>query len=197
MTAMAGRTRGTRERILDATWSLLAEKKEASIGQIARASRVSRQAVYLHFPNRAALLAETARRHDVESGFIARVEATRLLDPVEGLNALIREWFAYIPQVQVVASALLALNETGRDGAGAFANRMADLRHATAIAVHRVAKAHRLASRWTEEEATAWVWSRIHLTTWRHLVNECGWSPEAVLKKTLASLASDILRAKP
>ena len=157
---------------------------------------MSRQAVYLHFPNRAALLAETARRHDFQSGFIARIEATRLLDPVEGLNALVREWFAYIPQVEVVASALLALNEAGRDGAGAFANRMEDLRQAAAIAVHRVAKSGRLARQWSEEEATAWVWSRVHLTTWRHLVNECGWAPQAVLERTLASLASDILRPK-
>jgi len=194
--AMARRTPGTRERILDATWSLLAQRKPASIGQIARASRVSRQAVYLHFPNRAALLAETARRHDVESGFVARIEATRLLDPVEGLNALVREWFAYIPQVEIVVSALLALNEAGRDGAGAFANRMEDLHQAAASAVHRVAKSGRLARQWTEEEATAWVWSRVHLTAWRHLVNECGWAPQAVLERTLASLASDILRPK-
>jgi AcrR family transcriptional regulator len=193
---MAAKARGTRERILDATWSLLASRKDASIGQIARVSRVSRQAVYLHFPNRAALLAETARRHDIESGFVARVEATRQLDPVDGLNALVREWFAYIPQIEVVASELLALVEGGEDRSGAFANRMADLREATAVAVHRIAKAGLLASGWREAEVTAWVWSRIHLTTWRHLVNECGWRPEAVLKRTLTSIASDVLRGQ-
>src|SRR5258708_36371923 len=56
----------TRRRILDVTLDLVARRGGADVtmAQIARAARVSRQAVYLHFADRAALF--TAAVADLE-----------------------------------------------------------------------------------------------------------------------------------
>ncbi|MEZ5288235.1 MAG: TetR/AcrR family transcriptional regulator [Vicinamibacterales bacterium] len=185
----------TRDRILDAAWTLAVEEGvgAASMNGVARAVGLSRQAVYLHFPNRATLLAETARRHDERSGFGGRVVAARALPPVEALAALIGEWFAYVPQIAPVARGLLAAFEAGDEGGTAFSERMADLRRVLHAAVERIAEAGRLRDGWTVDEATDWVWSRVHFTTWRHLVDERGWSAELALERTLRSLASDLI----
>jgi AcrR family transcriptional regulator len=50
----------TRTRILTAAWELLSENADPSMGEIAGRAGVSRQAVYLHFDNRAELLMAVA-----------------------------------------------------------------------------------------------------------------------------------------
>jgi AcrR family transcriptional regulator len=52
----------TKTRILDTTWKLLeARDKNTRMSDIAKAVGISRQALYLHFPTRAALLIATTR----------------------------------------------------------------------------------------------------------------------------------------
>jgi AcrR family transcriptional regulator len=48
---------GSRRRILDATLACARARPDFSMAEVATAAGVSRQAVYLHFPDRAALLA--------------------------------------------------------------------------------------------------------------------------------------------
>ena len=54
------------ERILDAALALITRKGDANVtmAQIAKAARLSRQAVYLHFADRAALMVALARHLD-------------------------------------------------------------------------------------------------------------------------------------
>jgi hypothetical protein len=111
------------------------------------------------------------------SGFVERVAATRKLPPVDGLEALLREWLGYLPTILPVARALEAAAATGDEGGSAWRDRMDDLREAFRIAVDRVHQAGRLAGGWTVPAATDWVWARSHLTTWQHLVGERGWPP--------------------
>lgn len=83
----------TRSRILEVAWALVSERGTTggvTVAEIAAAAGVSRQLVYFHFENRAGLLAAMARHHDVESGFVQRVAASRALPPVEALEALLR-----------------------------------------------------------------------------------------------------------
>jgi AcrR family transcriptional regulator len=68
-------TRGdTRARILDTAWGLVRERgiDAVTVADIAAATGVSRQLLYVHFENRAGLLKAMARRHDVRSGFAGR-----------------------------------------------------------------------------------------------------------------------------
>ena len=59
---------GTRRRILDATLACARARPDFSMAEVAAAAGVSRQAVYLHFPDRAALLAALRDRLDLADG---------------------------------------------------------------------------------------------------------------------------------
>src|SRR5215469_778185 len=56
------RVRRTRQALIDATWTLIENREGAdvSITEIAREAGISRQALYQHYPDRDALLADAA-----------------------------------------------------------------------------------------------------------------------------------------
>ena len=88
-------TRGdSRARILDTAWGLVRERgiDAVTVADIAAATGVSRQLLYVHFENRAGLLKAMARRHDVRSGFAGRAAETSSLPPVAALERLLRLW---------------------------------------------------------------------------------------------------------
>lgn len=187
---------GTHSRILEAAWALVGERgttNEVTVAEIAAAAGVSRQLVYFHFENRAGLLIAMARHHDIRSGFVERVAASRSLPPVEGLEVLLREWCDYIPEILPVARALEAAVITGDEGAAAWLDRMDDLWEAFRIAVERVDRDGRLVKGWTVETATDWIWARSHLTTWQHLVGERGWAPDDYKERSTRSILAEVL----
>ena len=186
----------TRSRILEVAWALVSERGTTggvTVAEIAAAAGVSRQLVYFHFENRAGLLAAMARHHDVESGFVQRVAASRALPPVEALEALLRAWCGYIPEILPVARALEAAEITGEERGAAWRDRMDDLWEAFRIAVERVEGDGRLAGGWTAGTAIDWVWARSHLTGWQHLVAERGWSPDDYEERTVDSILAEVL----
>ena len=81
---MAVTGRDTRARILDTAWGLVRERGvgAVTVADIAAATGVSRQLLYVYFENRAGLLVAMARRHDVRSGFAGRAAEAGSLPPV-------------------------------------------------------------------------------------------------------------------
>src|SRR6516162_4552924 len=75
-------------RILEAALGLITRKGDANVtmAQIARAARVSRQAVYLHFADRAALMVALARHLDERLGLPADIQ--QLIDAPTGAAML-------------------------------------------------------------------------------------------------------------
>jgi AcrR family transcriptional regulator len=55
-------SRDTRDRILDAAWACAPGRPDFTMAEVAAKAGLSRQAVYLHFPNRAALVMAMAAR---------------------------------------------------------------------------------------------------------------------------------------
>jgi AcrR family transcriptional regulator len=189
-------TRGdTRARILDTAWALVRERgiDAVTVADIAAATGVSRQLVYVHFENRAGLLVAMARRQDVRSGFAARVTEARSLPPVAALEQLLRSWFAYLPEILPVARALEAAAINGAEGGVAWRDRMGDLRDQVAAAVERVRDDGRLAEGWTAVAATDWVWARAQPATWDHLVGDRGWAPEAYADRAVGSILAEVI----
>ncbi len=188
----------TRDRILDTAWALTRERgvHTVTVADIAAASGVSRQLVYHHFDSRAGLLVAMARHHDAAVGFRRRVADARSLPPVEALEALLRLWCDYIPDILPVARALEAAVITGDEGGAAWRDRMADIDAAFRLAVERVADEGRLAPGWTVATAADWISARNHISTWQHLVVEAGWSPSDYVERTVASILGEVVATK-
>jgi AcrR family transcriptional regulator len=189
-------TRGdSRARILDTAWGLVRERgiDAVTVADIAAATGVSRQLLYVHFENRAGLLKAMARRHDVRSGFAGRTAETGALPPVAALERLLRLWFAYLPEILPVARALEAAAVNGDEGGLAWRDRMGDLRELFAAAVGRVAGDGRLAAGWTTTTATDWVWARAQPATFAHLVVDRAWPAADYTDRAVRSILSEVV----
>ena len=190
-------TRGdTRARILDTAWRLVQERGigAVTLADIAAATGVSRQLLYVHFENRAGLLVAMARRHDVHSGFAGRAAQAGSLPPVEALERLLRLWFAYLPEILPVARALEAAATNGDEGGVAWRDRMGDLWEVFATAVDRVERDGRLADGWTAATAADWVWARAHPATYQHLVVDRAWPADDYVDRAVHSVLCEVVR---
>jgi TetR/AcrR family transcriptional regulator of autoinduction and epiphytic fitness len=196
---VATRAEATQTRILEATWDLVQARGAGAVTMqdVADAVGVTRQLVYVRFGDRARLLVAAARHHDERSGFRERVAATRRLPPTEGFEALLREWWDYVPDILPVAAALHAAAASSEDAAVAWRDRMDDLREAFRVALARVRRAGRLAPGWSVEAAADWVWMRTHLTGWEQLVKERGWRPERYVERTVRSILGELVVPAP
>jgi AcrR family transcriptional regulator len=192
---MAVTSRDTRARILDTAWGLVRERGvgAVTVAEIAAATGVSRQLLYVYFENRAGLLVAMARRHDVRSGFAGRAAEAGSLPPVEALERLLRLWFAYLPEILPVARALEAAAINGDEGGVAWRDRMGDLRELIAAAMARVDGDGRLAEGWTVPAATDWVWARAQPSTFQHLVGDRAWPPGDYTERAVRSVLSEVV----
>jgi AcrR family transcriptional regulator len=192
---MAGTRGDTRARILDTAWGLVRERGigAVTVADIAAATGVSRQLLYVHFENRAGLLVAMARRHDVRSGFAGRAAEARSLPPVAALERLLRLWFAYVPEILPVARALEAAATNGDEGGVAWRDRMGDLRELFAAAVERVEQDGRLAEGWTVPSATDWVWARAQPATFQHLVVDRAWPADDYTERAVNSILAEVV----
>lgn len=184
-----------RTRILDATWSLIGRRGRADLTmkEIAAELGITRQAIYLHFPNRAALLLATVRHFDGQHEDRKAGRQWLELDPMRGLQTALRYWLSYLPSVLAVATALEGAALVGDDGAEAWHDRMRHLRDAQRPFIARLAANGLLAEGWTIDRATDWVWARTHPSVWRHLVVERGWPPGRFVDQLVDSITSEIV----
>ncbi len=185
----------TKARLLDAAWVEVSELgiDQLTLAGVATRASVSRQAVYLHFGNRATLLVEMAARYDHTSGFRQRLAGTRTRTPRDGLREMLKVWFDYLPSILPVALALEAANLTGDDGAAAYRDRMADWRSGIQVAIDRLAGERALASGWTVDTATDWTWATVHPSHYHHLTAECGWSPATTRRRLITTIEGEIV----
>ena len=186
----------TRERLLDAAWSEAGERgvEGLTLANVGARAGVSRQAVYLHFGNRATLLVEMAARIDHASGFRRRLAETRELPPRDGFRHMLDTWFDYVPTILRVHLALEAASLTGGDGAQAYRDRMDDWRDGIRVGVARLADAGGLSPRWDVDEATDFVWASVHPTTVHHLTAERGWTAAAAATRIIETLERELVR---
>lgn len=179
----------TRQRILAATLELL-ENEPASgarMADIAKRAGVSRQAVYLHFGNRAELLIQTTVYVDEKLGSDERLVASRTAkDGSARLQAFVSGWAAYIPEIYPVGRALMSLRETDEAAGEAWDKRMRDMREGCAAAIEALERDGMLEASWGTEDATDILWGLLSLRNWEHWTGQCGWSQERYADHLLA-----------
>lgn len=169
----------TRRRILDAARALLEDDPGAppSMGDVARRAGVSRQALYLHFSDRADLLLEVTRAVDASLRTPARQR--RVDGAPTGRDALreavaLQAWLK--PRLHGVVTALDALRRTDPAAQAAWQERdHARLARCEQV-VRRLADDGDLADGWDVAGAARCVWAVTSQRVWDDLVNDQGWS---------------------
>lgn len=176
---MSSEPLSTRSRILETTWKLLENggANKVRMADIARAVGISRQALYLHFPNRAELLIATTRYLDEIKKVDDRLAASRsALSGTARLEAFIQAWGNYIPEIYGVGKALMAMQDTDPEAHAAWSDRMEALRQGCEAAVRQLDRDGELTPDMTPDEATAWLWMLLSVPNWEILCLRSGWA---------------------
>ncbi|MCC2111658.1 MAG: helix-turn-helix transcriptional regulator [Hyphomicrobiales bacterium] len=149
------------------------------MADIAKAARLSRQAVYLHFPTRAELLIETTRYVDEVLGVEERLEAFHAAATApEKLDAFIAFMASHWPQVAGVATALIDMRDTDAAAAEAWADRTNAVKEGCRIVILALDAERRLVGEWSVEAATDMLWAMLSFENWDQLTAGCGWTPD-------------------
>lgn len=174
---MSRKNLSTRTRILDTTWKLLEGGSQVRMSDIAKAVGISRQALYLHFPSRAELLVATTRHLDEVFDSDTRLAASRTAPSGRArLRAFVEAWGNFIPEVQGVVRALMAMEQTDAEARDAWADRKAAIRQGWAAAVEALARDGALRLDLDVEQATDLLNALVTVETWVALREGAGWS---------------------
>jgi len=192
----------TRDRILKAAWEIIVAKGDDALtmGSVAQASGLSRQALYLHFKDRADLLVELVVYGDQQSG---RADWRHEIELVEGGVARLR---ALVTNYQERASRLSAVirpveSARYRDVAAATAHsrRIRDSRvWADRFIVQILREEGRIHESWTSAEAVAIILNFINFRAWDDFTSDYRWSRQRFIdvatSAILGSLAAPVDR---
>ena len=191
---MSSKKLNTRSRILDATWKLMISKKGTGVkmADIAKASGISRQAVYLHFASRPELIVAAVQYADDELGIGDRYAAVlESKSGVERLHTFIDFWGNYIPEIYGIAKALLASRDTDEAAAAAWNDRMEAVRKECRDLIKVLSKKGVLSDGWTISEAADVLSTMLSIQGWERLTIERGWT----VKKYVANMQKAVERA--
>ncbi len=154
------------------------------MGDIAKATGISRQAVYLHFPSRTDLLIETTKYTgdllDVEGRLAPSRAATSGL---ERLRLYIEFWGNFLPEIYPVAKALMMAQDSDEAAAAAWQDRMVAMKDGCRAAIEALQADGRLADGWTRQKAIEALWTMLLVPNWENLTMECGWSKRDYIRR--------------
>lgn len=161
---------------------------------IAGSAGVSRQALYLHFEGRGALLLALSEQvdHEVRSGRQGRIDDAP--DAVEALRELVRVQGQIKPGIHAIASAIDRLRATDPDADSAWQAREQARLDRTRKVVDRLDREGRLRPGWKARDAAELVWSMTSLRAWQELTVDRRWSTRRWVDHTTAVLEAALVR---
>ena len=169
----------SKSRILDAALALIQRRKGAdvSMAEIAKAAGVSRQAVYLHFADRADLMLALVRYAHEKLG--AAEQLLKLEQAANGVAAM-KLWVSLQartnPNIWSVARSLEVVRRTDEAAERGWQDRLKHRLELCRRIVTRMYNDGVLEERVTPEVATELLWSITSLRAWEDLVLERGWT---------------------
>lgn len=189
----------TRRRILEAAWVVVEERgPDVKLIDVALRAGVSRQAVYLHFGDRAGLILALVRYMPERLGFeqqLAHVFAAPT--GVEALERAVKLHSTYSAKIDSVARVLEAAQYRDEALRAGWRDRMDRSRAAHRAIIQRIADEGRLADGWTVDEAADVFYVLTMQGPWRELTRELGWTPEKYAENLLKLLRRTLVSQGP
>ena len=168
----------TRERILVTTHALVAERgAKLKLGEVADRAGVSRQAVYLHFKDRAGLLVALVQHMD--KSLALSESLSHIFQAQSGLEVISRTMTLHSNFSAAIDSVALMLEAAQYDDEAlgvAWRNRMQFRLQVHQKIVQRIAELGELADGWTHDTAASLFYAATLPGPWRELTRELGWS---------------------
>ncbi|HZW05461.1 MAG TPA: TetR/AcrR family transcriptional regulator, partial [Candidatus Nitrosotalea sp.] len=174
-----------KEKILAAALSLITRRggADVSMQQIAKAARMSRQAVYLHFGDRGELLQAVVRYADESRGLEAEIQKIR--DAPTGLEAIRRMVSLQARsnhQIWAPARAFEAVRRTDPAAERGWQDRLQHRLEGCRQIMRKVEQDGDLRPGMDVKSAADLLWTTTSLRMWEDLVLLRGWSAERYQK---------------
>jgi AcrR family transcriptional regulator len=169
----------SRTRILDAGLRLIAKRGAAGVtmAEIAKAARVSRQAVYLNFADRGDLLVALVRYVDEKRGLAREIQ--KIADTPTGVEAM-REMVSLQarmnPGVWAIARAMDAVRRSDEAVERSWQDRLKSRLDGCRALISRLVREGLLHPALEPNAAADILWSITSLRTWEDLVLQRGWT---------------------
>ena len=194
----------TRERILGTAREITEQQGAVpSMSALARAVGISRQALYLHFPDQTQLLLAFVAYHEDRDQLLqgARAAVQQAADAAGAIRARARIQASRFPAITVVSRALDGARHTDPAAAAAWEDRTAiRMREAISI-IERLSAEGRLDPTWATAEAAALLWELTSFRVWDDLVNGAQIEPdryvEIITTAALSTLGSPVTQSSP
>jgi AcrR family transcriptional regulator len=168
----------TRERLLQAAWDLaLQQGPGLRLADVAARAGLSRQAVYLHFGDRAGLLLALLAWVDQAfklADLLARVNEAPT--GVQALERMVELHATYSPRIDALTRILEAHQDQDPAVSAALRDRLQLRRAAHRAVIARIAAEGDLASEWTVDTAADLFYAVTLPNPWRELTGARGWS---------------------
>ena len=168
------------------------------MAQIARAARVSRQAVYLHFADRAALFTAAVQHVDERRGIPEGVQRIRdAPDAVAALLEMVAMQARLNPGIWPMARALDAVRREDEAAERSWQDRLAYRLAGCRAIVARLAAEGSLKPGIDQTVAADLLWTLTSLRLWEDLVLLRGWSVTRYRKHVGAMILSTLTDVAP
>jgi AcrR family transcriptional regulator len=190
----------TRQRILDTARELTERQGAApTMSALARAVGISRQALYLHFPDRAQLLlALVAHVDDKEQLQAGRAAVQQAADAAAAIRAWAGTQAWRNPKIAAAVRALDGTRHADPAASAAWADRTGNRMRGAIRIIERLRAEGRLDPAWTTTEAAALLWELTSFHVWDDLVNDAQIPPdryiEIVTAAALSALGAPVTR---
>jgi AcrR family transcriptional regulator len=155
-----------------------------TMAQIARKAKISRQALYLHFADRAELLDALVKYADEQRGLVAAIQ--RILDAPtarEAINRMVSLQALQNPRIWGIALAFEAVRRTDKAAQRSWQRRQARRLEACRTLIKRLRREGELRSALTIAEAADLLYVITSLRMWEDLVLVRGWTADEYQKR--------------
>jgi AcrR family transcriptional regulator len=192
--------KNTRTRILAAALALIRRRRGAdvSLGEIARAARLSRQAIYLHFTDRAGLLTALLRYADEARGLPEKLrEINEAPSGVAALQGVVALQASDNPALWPLARVFDAVRRSDPAVERSWQDRLEDRLSGCRAIVVRLQAENSLRHGLDPNAAADLLWTITSLRMWEDLVIQRGWSAEKYRQYVNRLLLASITNVAP